>query len=98
MRSLRDIDIAYVKGIGPKRARLLTEELGISSAYDLVYNFPTHYIDRSSVVGISDFQGDNMPSVQTRGRFLSFTEQGEGAKSRLVGRSEERRVGKECRL
>lgn len=85
MRSLRDIDIAYVKGIGPKRARLLTEELGISSAYDLVYNFPTHYIDRSSVVGISDFQGDNMPSVQTRGRFLSFTEQGEGAKSRLVG-------------
>ena len=26
-----------------------------------------------------------MPSVQTRGRFLSFTEQGEGAKSRLVG-------------
>lgn len=71
MRPLRDIDIAYVKGIGPKRARLLGDELGIATAYDLVYNFPTHYIDRSTVIRVADFQGDNMPSVQVRGRFIS---------------------------
>ncbi len=85
MRPLRDIDIAYVKGIGPKRARLLGDELGIATAYDLVYNFPTHYIDRSTVIRVADFQGDNMPSVQVRGRFISFSEQGEGARTRLVG-------------
>ncbi len=85
MRPLRDIDIAYVKGIGPKRAKLLKDELSIATAYDLVYNFPTHYIDRSNVIRIIDFQGDDMPSVQVRGRFISFTEHGEGAKKRLVG-------------
>ncbi|MDE5647435.1 MAG: ATP-dependent DNA helicase RecG [Muribaculaceae bacterium] len=85
MRPLRDIDIAYIKGIGPKRARLLKDELGIVTAYDMVYNFPTHYIDRSTIVRIIDFQGDNMPSVQVRGRFISFTGHGEGAKTRLVG-------------
>ena len=85
MRSLRDIEIAYVKGIGPKRAKLLRDELGLSTAYDLVYNFPSHYIDRSTIIQICDFQGENMPSVQIRGRFISFTEQGEGAKRRLIG-------------
>lgn len=85
MRSLREIEIAYVKGIGPKRAALLKAELDISTAHDLIYNFPTHYIDRSNVFRIIDFQGDDMPSVQIRGHFVSFTEQGEGAKKRLVG-------------
>ena len=77
--------IKYLKGIGPKRAELLDKNLGIKTYYDLLYHFPTHYIDRRSVYRIIDFAGDDMPSLQVRGKFVSFTVQGEGAKTRLVG-------------
>lgn len=79
------MDIKYLKGIGPKRAELLDKNLGIKTYYDLLYHFPTHYIDRRSVYRIIDFTGDDMPSLQVRGKFVSFTVQGEGAKTRLVG-------------
>ena len=84
MNTLRNLDIKYVKGVGPKRAELLTKELGIATAYDLVHHFPTSYVDRTSVYRIRDFDGD-MPSVQVKGRFVSFNLLGEGAKTRLVG-------------
>lgn len=85
MNGLRRMDIKYLKGIGPKRAELLDKNLGIKTYYDLLYHFPTHYIDRRSVYRIIDFTGDDMPSLQVRGKFVSFTVQGEGAKTRLVG-------------
>lgn len=84
MNSLREFDITYVKGIGPRRAELLKKELGIATAYDLLHHFPTHYVDRSKIYRVADFEGV-MPSVQVRGRFLTFNEVGEGAKKRLVG-------------
>lgn len=71
--------------MGPKRAELLDKNLGIKTFHDLLYHFPTHYIDRRSVYRIIDFAGDDMPSLQVRGRFVSFNVQGEGAKMRLVG-------------
>lgn len=84
MDRLRATDVKFLKGVGPKRAELLARELGIHTLYDLLYHFPTHYIDRSRFYSIVSFTGD-MPSVQVRGRFISFTVQGEGAKTRLVG-------------
>ncbi len=84
MNSLRRLDIKYVKGIGPKRAEILYKELKIQTAYDLLHHFPTSYLDRSSIWKIRDFEGD-MPSVQVRGRFISFNVMGEGAKTRLIG-------------
>lgn len=84
MDALRKIDIKYIKGIGPQRAELLEKELGLRSAYDLVHHFPNTYIDRSNFYKIADFHGE-MPNVMLRGRFISFTIQGEGAKTRLVG-------------
>lgn len=84
MRSTRDFDITYVKGIGPAKARLLAEELKIKSCHDLLHYFPSHYIDRSQIYPLNGFAGD-MPMVQVRGRFVTFTLQGEGAKMRLVG-------------
>jgi ATP-dependent DNA helicase RecG len=84
MNSLREIDIKFVKGIGPKRAELLNRELGIHTAYDLVRHFPSHYIDRSKFTPIREFQGD-MPTVLVKGHFVTFTQHGEGAKMRLVG-------------
>lgn len=85
MKNLRDIDVKYVKGIGPQRAELLRKELGISNVYDLLHHFPTHYLDRTSISNISDFRGEEMSAVQIKGRFISFVEHGEGAKRRLVG-------------
>lgn len=84
MRRLRSLDIKYLHGVGPKRAELLNKELGISSYRDLLYHFPTRYVDRSKFYSISGFTGD-MPSVQVKGRFLTMSIQGEGAKTRLVG-------------
>ena len=40
-------EIAYLKGVGPERARLLKEELNIKTFQDLLHFFPNRYIDRS---------------------------------------------------
>lgn len=83
MNRLRSLDIKYLKGIGPARAELLKKQLGITSYYDLLYHFPSHYLDRSQIYRICDLRGD-MPAVQLKGRFLSFSIHGEGAKTRLI--------------
>ena len=84
MDTLRRMDIKYLKGIGPKRAELLEKNLGIKTYYDLLHHFPTGYVDRSTIYRIADFSGE-MPTVQVKGRFIAFSEHGEGAKLRLVG-------------
>lgn len=88
MLSLRNFDIKYIKGIGPRRAELLASELGIRSAYDLLRHYPTAYIDRSKTYTLrflTDIAGENAPQLQVRGRFVSFNVLGEGARMRLVG-------------
>ncbi len=72
MDRLRHTDIKFLRGMGPKRAELLDKNLGIKTFHDLLYHFPTHYIDRRSVYRIIDFAGEDMPSIQVRGRFVSF--------------------------
>ncbi len=84
MDRLRHIDVKFLKGVGPKRAEALKKEFGIVTAADLLRHYPLHYVDRTSVYRIADFAGE-MPSVQVRGRFISFSTQGEGAKMRLIG-------------
>lgn len=85
MDRLRNTDIKFLRGMGPKRAELLDKNLGIRTYHDLLYHFPTHYVDRTTIRRIVDFQGADMPSVQVRGRFVTFNVQGEGAKTRLTG-------------
>ncbi|MGM9861500.1 MAG: ATP-dependent DNA helicase RecG, partial [Muribaculaceae bacterium] len=85
MHRLRNIDIKYIKGIGPKRAELLTRELGIHTAYDLLHHFPTHYIDRSRYYTVRELVSNTPQYVLLRGRFVTFNVLGEGVKMRLVG-------------
>ena len=85
MNSLRKLDIKFVKGIGPQRAELLTRQLDIRTAYDLLHHFPSSYVDRSTIYSIRDVGADDVAHVQVRGRFVSFNVLGEGAKTRLVG-------------
>ncbi len=82
MNDLTRQDIKYLHGVGPKRAQLLATELNIRSYYDLLYNFPFRYIDRSTIYRICDIKGE-MPSLQLKGRFVTFTSHGEGHKRRL---------------
>ena len=87
MLSLRHADIKYVKGIGPHRADLLAAEVGIRNVYDLLRHYPTGYVDRSKIYSIRSLcmADGELPSVQVKGRFVSFNVLGEGARQRLVG-------------
>lgn len=82
MNDIIRLDIKYLKGVGPKRAEILAKELNIHSFYDLLYYFPFRYIDKTHIHKISEIMGD-MPSIQLKGRFITCSEQGEGARKRL---------------
>ena len=84
MSRLNDLDIKYLTGVGPKRAELLAEQLKIHTFYDLLYYFPFRYVDRSRIFQVRELTSD-MPFIQLKGWFVSFTEHGEGAKHRLQG-------------
>lgn len=79
---LKRMDIQYLHGVGPKRAELLTKELDIHTFHDLLYYFPFRYVDRSTIHHINEINGE-MPYIQLRGRFITFTQAGEGARKRL---------------
>lgn len=85
MNNLTHYDIKYLTGVGPKRAEILAKELDIKSFHDMLYNFPFRYIDRSTIHHICDLKGADIPSVQLKGRFVTFNTQGEGARRRLIG-------------
>lgn len=83
-RNPANTDLKYIKGVGDTRAKLLASELDIRSVRDLLYTPPIRYIDRSRMYFISELNQD-LPIVQIKGRFVRFTEEGEGAKRRLIG-------------
>lgn len=82
MNNLLQTDIKYLHGVGPKRAELLAKQLDIHTYYDLLYYFPFRYIDRSTIHHIRDLSGD-LPYIQLKGHFITFTPQGQGAKRRI---------------
>ncbi|MCF0206842.1 MAG: ATP-dependent DNA helicase RecG [Bacteroidales bacterium] len=80
-----DTNIAYLKGVGPKRAEVLKKEYGISTFRDLLYHFPYKYIDRSKFYTINTLQKD-LPYIQLKGKFISLELQQLGPKKKkLVG-------------
>jgi len=44
MINLYNLEIKYIKGVGPKRAELLAKELKLFTAIDLLYFFPYKYL------------------------------------------------------
>ena len=80
-----DIDIKYLKGVGEARAKTLEKEIGVANFRDLLYYFPFRHIDRSRFYTISDLTGEDLPALQIKGSFISFSTEGEGARKRLVG-------------
>ena len=62
-------NIQYLPGVGPKRAALLTRELGVQTVGDLIRIYPFRYIDRSRVYPIAELRAD-MTAVQILGTVL----------------------------
>ena len=62
--------ISYLKGVGPKRAELLQNELGIFTFYDLIQHLPFRYEDRSQFHKISDISVDTS-ALQRKGKIVS---------------------------
>lgn len=56
--SILSTDIEFLKGVGPSKGKLLREELGISTFYDLLHHFPFRYIDKSVFSKIRDIRKD----------------------------------------
>lgn len=85
MQRILDSDITYLQGVGPKRAKLLKEELSINTYRDLLYYFPYRYIDRSKFYKIEDLHKD-LPYIQIKGRFTQFELSSVGkGKKKLTG-------------
>ena len=63
--------IEYLKGIGPNRAILLREELGLRTYQDLLHFFPNRYIDRSRFYRISELPHNNS-EIQIKGQITSL--------------------------
>lgn len=52
MKNELDMNITYLKGVGPKRAELY-QKLGITSIGDLLHTYPRDYIDYTQTIPIS---------------------------------------------
>lgn len=74
--------IEFLKGVGPQRAKLLRDELGIATYHDLLYHFPFRYIDRSKFHLIKDIP-EMDGYVQLKGQIISVSETGSGRQKRL---------------
>ena len=64
-----DMEIQFLPGVGPKRAELLSKELGVNTVGDLLRLYPFRYIDKSSIVRIADARPD-MTYLQIRAKVL----------------------------
>lgn len=62
VKDLSDLRIQYIKGVGPKRAGLLTR-LGIKTVKDALYYLPYRYENRSKIRKIADLRYGNIETV-----------------------------------
>lgn len=84
MDTFLEKDLQYVKGVGPKRAKLLREELQLTSVGDLLQYFPYKHEDRSRFYKINEINS-KLVTVQTQGVLTGLRTVGEGRKKRLIG-------------
>ncbi len=81
---LLSTSIEFLKGVGPKRAELLMQELNIRSFGDLLNHYPFRYNDRTKFYKIQEI-GKDLPYVQIAAQLTSLKEIGDRFKKRLVG-------------
>ncbi len=75
--------IVYANGVGPDRAAVLAEELGVCTMRQMLEHYPFRYVDKSNfstVAGLTAFSGE----VQIKGQITGWETMGVGRQSRLV--------------
>lgn len=67
-----ETSIKFLTGVGPKRAEIITRELGVSTLGELIRLYPFRYIDRSGVQKIAEVRSD-LAFVQIRATVVKAT-------------------------
>lgn len=75
--------VAYLKGVGPARAKILEKELAITKCQDLLHFFPNRYLDRTRYFKINELQ-QNSAEVQIVGVVTQLRSVPQKRGSRLV--------------
>ena len=83
--SILETSLEYLKGVGPKRAQLLKEELGLRTFGDLLHYYPFRHEDRSHFHQVSEINSQ-MPYVQLIGEITFVEELGQSRSKRLVAK------------
>lgn len=65
VKDLSDFPIQYIKGVGPRRAKLLSR-LGITTVKDALYYLPSRYENRTNIRRISDLNYGEIETVYGR--------------------------------
>ena len=78
-----EFPITDLNSVGPQRAKLLRDEMGITTYGDLLLQFPSKHIDRSRIYFSHELTPE-MPYVQLRGQILRYEEEGVGRKRRII--------------
>jgi len=77
--------IEYVKGIGPERAKLIKNVLGISIVEDLLNFYPIRYLDKNKVYKVNGLQESNL-EIQLKGKISNVQEILTGKVKRLTAK------------
>ncbi len=75
--------IVYANGVGPDRAAVLAEELGVRTMRQMLEHYPFRYVDKSkfsTIAQLNAYSGD----VQIKGQITGWETVGAGRQSRLV--------------
>ncbi len=78
-----ETSIEFLKGIGPDRAKLIKNVLGIATVEDFLNFYPIRYLDKSKTYKISDLKEDETLEVQLKGKISDLKEVGVGNAKRL---------------
>jgi len=81
--------IEFLKGVGPQRAELLKQELGISTFGDLLEYFPFRYVDRSTYNQVAELHALE-GHAQLKGYLVRIEEVGTGKQKRLTAKFQDR--------
>ena len=83
--NLLDTKIEFLKGVGPARAELLQQELGIYTFGQLLEYYPFRYVDKSKVYNICDINSDQA-YIQLKGQLTNIQIVGEKQAKRMVAK------------
>jgi ATP-dependent DNA helicase RecG len=79
-----ETSVMFLKGVGPQKAEMLAQELGIFTYGDLLNHFPYRYFDRTQLLSIGSIT-DQQEYVQCVGTIINLGEEGDFKKRRLTG-------------